>query len=742
MFRQTSRRWLVIAFLLALASVWLIIQLLRSSITLALFALSAILFLGALVNFWHERFDRARWNNWLEQMHRAVKDRAEVAAWILFALALVVYAATRLIALDQFPIYFFADEALESVLAQQLIDNGLRDYQGHFFPFFFNTYGFFNPLISVYFHAISVALFGKSIIITRATSAMVTLIGSGAAGLLLKFGLRVRFWWLAPLFLAATPAWFLHSRTAFETAMMVSFYACFLLFYVLYRERAIGFAYLAVICAAATFYSYGNGQLVIGATGILLLLSDLRYHLKNWRALVPVAILIVVLALPYYQFRQEHSDEAAYHLRTLNAYWLRDIPVGEKIAQFFESYVYGSSPGYWFIPNEEDLARHRVDDYGQIAWWALPWFALGIGVCLARVRSSTYRVLIIAALAAPIGGALTAPTVTRMLAFVIPASLFCALALDALLVRLRNIRIQWSAAVIAFAVLAFASFAMLNDALTNGELWFRDYGLYGMQWGAKQLFAIIPEYLRVSPDTRILITPTWANGTEVFLEYFMPGESRVMLANIDSLLEEKRTLDDSMLWIMTPAELARAQDSQKFKLISIERTLAYPDGTAGFYFARLDYADNADELFAAETIERRQPVTEQILLNGEIVTLVHPPFDAGQSADLFDGDPFTLARGQEANPFWIEFYFPTPRRVTRLVADLGSMDFTLTVALFATDQSEPIQFTRTWRNPPLDPQVEMVFDHAPPRVTKIRIEIHDLNAGSNAKIHIREIIFK
>ena len=303
MFRPTARRWMVIAVVLALAGAWLMVQLIHPAITVALFALSAILFLSALILFLREQFRHADKAVLIEEIRRAATECTEIAAWALFALALAVYAVARLCALDQFPIYFFADEAIETVLAKQLLDNGLRDSQGHFFPFFFNMYGFFNPLISVYFHAIGLALFGKSIVITRATSAGVTLIGSGAVGLLLKFGFRARFWWLGTLFLAATPAWFLHSRTAFETAMMVSFYACFLLFYVLYRTRAVGFAYPAVLCAAATFYSYGNGQLVIGVTGILVVLSDLRYHLKNWRALVPVAILIVILAVPYYQFR-------------------------------------------------------------------------------------------------------------------------------------------------------------------------------------------------------------------------------------------------------------------------------------------------------------------------------------------------------------------------------------------------------------------------------------------------------
>ncbi len=58
--------------------------------------------------------------------------------WTLFGLAVLVYAITRLWALDQFPIYFFTDEAIHPVLGTELIRNGLRDFEHTFLPTFFN----------------------------------------------------------------------------------------------------------------------------------------------------------------------------------------------------------------------------------------------------------------------------------------------------------------------------------------------------------------------------------------------------------------------------------------------------------------------------------------------------------------------------------------------------------------------------------------------------------------------------
>lgn len=92
---------------------------------------------------------------------------------------------------------------------------------------------------------------------------------------------RARAWYLSVLVLAATPAWFLHSRTAFETAEMTAFYALFILCYLLYRTRSPGYIFPALVFAAAAFYSYSN-EAIIGVLALALAVVDVPYH---WRVL-------------------------------------------------------------------------------------------------------------------------------------------------------------------------------------------------------------------------------------------------------------------------------------------------------------------------------------------------------------------------------------------------------------------------------------------------------------------------
>src|SRR5581483_1539882 len=59
-----------------------------------------------------------------------ILTRPSVISWVLFGFALLVFALTRFVALDQFPIYFFSDEAINPVLALELIQRGMRDSNG------------------------------------------------------------------------------------------------------------------------------------------------------------------------------------------------------------------------------------------------------------------------------------------------------------------------------------------------------------------------------------------------------------------------------------------------------------------------------------------------------------------------------------------------------------------------------------------------------------------------------------
>ena len=115
--------------------------------------------------------------------------------------------------------------------------------------------------------------------------------------------------------------------------LIVSFYALFLLFYLLYRLWTPYYLYGVLIFAAASFYAYSNGQAIISLAVLLLTISDFAYHRqhvrelrrrRDWRTLGLVAALALLLALPYLQ-RTHAADRYQNRHRCAARRWTYSI---------------------------------------------------------------------------------------------------------------------------------------------------------------------------------------------------------------------------------------------------------------------------------------------------------------------------------------------------------------------------------------------------------------------------------
>jgi hypothetical protein len=229
---------------------------------------------------------------------------------------------------------------------------------------------------------------------------------------------------------------------------------------------------------------------------------------------------------------------------------------------------------------------------------------------------------------------------------------------------------------------------------------------------------------------------------DVLQRFFLGDEDPVEMLDFDSLQSTKVKDIDKMLFVLTPPEYDALADDPKFENIRVTETIPYPDGSTGFYFVRAAYSPDADALLAAHRAEMLEPVTDVFYLNGELLTSMHPVFDIGEVADLFDGDPETLVRTREVNPADLSLGFERPRPIKGIRITTGSMDMRIVIRLFAGETAEPDQYSRSFFNLPEDPTVSFDFPNAPPKVTRIEISIEDLNADSQGNVHIREIAFE
>lgn len=688
---------------------------------------------------------------WRTQLQTLFSRRNLSLEMILFGLALVVYLATRLIGLEDFPSYFFVDEAVNPILAQDFVHNGFRNTQGEFFPTYFQIDPTFNLLsVSVYVQVIPYLFFGKSVFVTRAASVMVTLLAAVVVGLILRDIFKVRHWWSATLLLSIAPIWFLHSRTAFEVAEMASFYAGFLYFYWLYRFRRPLYLFPALVLGALVFYTYSLGPLLMLVTGLLLLFSDLRYHWQQRRWALGGLAVLVVLALPFMIFYVKSQSLFYLSVRTKGSFWSDPIPFQDKLLRAATEYFTALNPAFWYLPAVDPagaIVRHVMKGYGHLLWVTFPFLVIGLVLTLRRVREPAHRALLLILLASPLTVVLVGVGITRVIQCTIPMVLLMGMGLSATLEGLEEIASRLknlprlpsgSLAVGAFTILAAINGFLLFDSLTNGPSWFNPMDL---QYGGRQFFGAALAYMERAPQTQMIISPVWANGADIIARFFIPDTllgSSVQIGSIAGHIDHQLPLTENTVFLITPPEYQVAVESGKFKNIFVEDTLKYPNGDPAMYFVRAQYVDNIEAVFAGEHADRLQLVDTSILLDGQTVQVRHSPLDSGLVDQLFDGDDFTWIRTWEANPLILEFTFPEPRRLTGFSMIVRGVTARLTADLYTSLDAPPITYSDTKQGTDDQPTVSMDFA-SPVLAQKLRLTVEDVNSGQPAHVHMWEL---
>lgn len=657
---------------------------------------------------------------------------------MFFGLTLALFLVTRLWGLERFPIFFFCDEAVQTVQAARLADNGMRDERGDLLPTYLRNTEFYNLSVGVYLQVLPERLLPRSVFVARAIPVLVLFSAMAAIGLMLRDAFRLRFWWVGALALSGFPGWFLHTRIAFELMLATAFYAWFLYFYLRYRGGRPRSAYGAAVFGALTFYGYNTFQPVIVATALVLAVVDAPWHWRNRRTAARAALLLVLLALPYVRFVRGHSREVGERLRSLDSYWTdpaKTLP--EKLRRYGIEYARGFSPRYWFFPEPPgDIGRHLMKGYAHVPLAALPFAAAGVLLCARRFRSPAERTLLVALAAAPVGGAIVHSGITRAMTLVVVLGMLVGVAADPLL----RLACRWVRPVLVGAAawigLAGAQTAMLADALANGPTWYRDYGLYGMQWGAREVFGELGRVRQAHPGALVLLTPTWANGVNDLLDFFLPGSERILIANVDWLRYERRDIPPETLAVMTETEYQAAAADPRFADLRLEKTLPYPDGRPGFRFVWVRYAPDFDAVLAREREAWRRLVEEDVEIGGETARVSHSVFDSGEARHLFDGDERSLVRTEKANPAVVVVEFGSPRPLRELRLTTGSMQMELTVEVSGPSGEESV--SRVYKDLPLDPTVKVELPSIGP-VSKVRIAVRDVNAGEPQPVHLREV---
>ncbi|NMD28039.1 MAG: hypothetical protein GYA81_08755, partial [Chloroflexi bacterium] len=513
-------------------------------------------------------------------------------------------------------------------------------------------------------------------------------------------------------------------------------------FYLHYRLKNRKILPLAIFFGALAFYAYSPLQLVVVLTGAALLFADWRYHWQDKRILLAGLLTLVLAALPYALFRFNHPEALARHLTQLRSYWISEAALPVKAGAFLRNYLRGLDPRYWFFPNDTDLIRHQMKGMGHFPLLSLPLVLLGLVESARGLREPAKKTVFIALLAAPSGAALVGPAITRLLVMIVPLSYMALIGMERVFTLPRpETRLRKLLPALFWASWAALSGLMTYDALKNGPTWFENYGMYGLQWGGLTLFDAIKTYARENPDKEIILSPNWANGTDVIARYFLGDPLPISVGNIAPYTLYQLPLDKSKVFVMTPEEVDWLPETGKFSDVEVLRVLPYPNGKPGFTFISLRYVDGIAEVFAAEQAERRQPKSAVLELFGQQVRAEYSPLDINAIYQAFDGDPNTLIRTFEANPLVISLEFPQALTLSRVTALVGNAASRLEVELSPEGGGETIRLrVETTGFEKVSP-LSLEFGRAL-RITALRVSLLNVNDGDIAHVHLWELILE
>jgi hypothetical protein len=653
--------------------------------------------------------------------------------------AILIYYIVRLIHLTDFPIFFFTDEAIHPIRAIDLVEASFASAGGEFLPTFFKNGGMYNLGTSVYLQILPALLGIRSAFVTRFISTTVTLLAAVSLGLSYGVIKNNRRGWIAVLVLSMIPAWFYHSRTAFETVEAVSFYSVFLYAYLRYRNGSFRWIYVSVAAAALAFYCYSPARVVMAAAAVAFLVSDFRFHWSNRKKLWLPILLGVLFCIPYFRFLYLHPGENEHHLSLLDSYWVKPVPFYEKIFTFLRTYLNGLNPVYWFFLNPTDLSRHIMKGMGHLGWFFLPFFAAGFILVIRKWKDTNYRLMLLAMLTAPVGAAVADISITRALFMVIPAAFFIALGIDYLIDWLKKHLPTfklWGALV--FLVLAAGNFIVLDISLTDGPTWFTDYGMGGMQYGGEQVFSRIKEIQEQNPDLHINMSPDWANGTDVVARFFLGDPVPIEMSGMSAFINEMKPSTEDTLFVIAQNDLTNIANSGKFEPMKVSDVIFYPDGTPGFVFARLKYKESAKLIFEQERASRKLMVPETVLINGVSAEGASSRLDMGSLQQAFDNKQDTLIRTEEANPLVVEVKLQHPIPVKMITAIVGGNATGFTVYAQTEDGSKTFSSSIIVND---KPQIQTV--HVPvnldQNVSRLRFEIRSIHDGEPTHVHLWDI---
>jgi hypothetical protein len=656
----------------------------------------------------------------------------------LFIFGCALFTLTRFIRLPDFPLNFSSDEALTALRGLDLVRDKGFDYNHYLLPPLFINDSKYSLGTTVYLQILPLLTFGKSVWVVRGVSALVSLLGVIWFSLILRDIFKLRLWWVGAFLLGVTPAWFLFSRTAFETAQMTALYTGAIYYYLRYRSDKPKYLYISVVLAAMAFYAYLPGEVIVLVTLLAFTLLDIRYHFRNWKVSLPALGILILFALPMANFVRIHPEVYGGVLNNFDSFLGRDLPVVEKVLTYLENYLRGLSPITWYSPWVKDEPYYLMKHYGHILVVFLPLAIWGVIRLFKHRRKIELLAVLVPFFATPLAAAMVEIQVTRVLLEIIPYSLVTILGLEAAAdwLEAHKFRQSWVTAGIV-VLFSAGQIVMLANALTRGPTWWTNYGLSGMQFGSNVVFREALANSREHPETHFYISGGWIFKADDQLLFFVSPDAPIELGTPD-MMPDRIASGEDLTFVVTPEEYQRLTETGDYEPIQVEKVIPCPDGSPCFRFIKLQFKPEVKQHLQAGIVEQAQPVETGAIWNGMKLDAELTALSDGKAGNLFDGNNETFIRSAEINPLVVNLGFPQVTPLTGVQVRVGSEPVTVTVTVNPEDPQKKQVFTQS--DGQSDGFKEILVDFGSAQdVEKLEIAVQNMLSPEKGFVHIWEL---
>ncbi len=366
----------------------------------------------------------------IANLGRTRQKRKVRLRWIAGGLFLLALLA-RLVALDRVPAGFFHDEAEKAYSAFSVARvGGVFDFTKlrplsltgpganvaqpalSPAPLFVNVWGSYTSMAYQYCALPFLSAAGLEVWAARLPAAL-----AGALTVLVAFGLAIRFtrrtrcavW--AVFFLVVSPWHLVFSRWAAQGILVpLSLGLAVWALWGAFQKGRVrqGPLLVSAVCFPVAFYCYSGAEPFLLAFWALLVWIWRREIGRHARALVPAALVFLILLVPTLLALLGGSGEGMGRFNRLSV-WGMDAPLTLRALVFLKNYLAHFSPQFLFFSGDAN-PRHAVGGFGQMLWVEAPLLVAGLLRVCKRVRNPrarVERVLLGWFLLAPLSAALT-----------------------------------------------------------------------------------------------------------------------------------------------------------------------------------------------------------------------------------------------------------------------------------------------------------------------------------------------